>query len=293
MNVDEKNEGAEPWREPAPSKETGSTPDLSTPSIPVGGENCNFDASNFLNFIAKDEQFTFQTLDDHKDRPERCLTHVLHGRLEQHLPILTELNACGAGIFFTVNATDLKGRGTANITKVRAFFVDPDGSPLEPVLAAPLLPHIVVMLSDLHEFKRKFGHFSVAENYNNSPGLRNWIKVQRREYKNGTLPEERLKKLEGLGFAFAARKDRWEKMFDALCAFKNAQRHCNVPRDYEEIPGLGEWVHTQCIWHKNGKLSKERIEKLDQIGFTWDMREAQQTHKKSLLPEGEVGKGDS
>ena len=147
MSVDEKSEGAEPWRATAPSIETGSLPDLSGPIIPGLGENCNFEASRFLNFIAENEQFTFQTLDDRKDRSDGRLTHVLHGSLEQHLPRLTELNAHGAGVFFTVNGTDLKGRGTANITKVRAFFVDLDGSPLEPILTAPLRPHIVVQTS--------------------------------------------------------------------------------------------------------------------------------------------------
>jgi putative DNA primase/helicase len=147
MSVDEKSEGAEPWPAAAPSTEISAASTLSVPIISTLGENRNFEAANFLNLLAANEHFTFQTLDDRKDRSDRYLTNVLHGSLEQHLPRLTELNACGAGVFFTVNATDLKGRGTANITKVRAFFVDLDGSPLEPVLAAPLSPHIVVQTS--------------------------------------------------------------------------------------------------------------------------------------------------
>jgi hypothetical protein len=43
------------------------------------------------------------------------------------------LNREGAGVFVTVNETDLKGRTAKNITSVRAVFVDLDGAPLEPV----------------------------------------------------------------------------------------------------------------------------------------------------------------
>ena len=48
------------------------------------------------------------------------------------------------GIFVTVNTTDYQGRKSENIVKVRAFFVDLDGSPLDPVLSAPISPHIIV-----------------------------------------------------------------------------------------------------------------------------------------------------
>ena len=147
MNVTEKNEGADPDQGAAPSKDSSSAAVPITLSIPSAEKTCNLEASNFLKFIAEDEQVTFQALDDLKGGSDRHLTRVLHGSLEQHLPLLTELNQRGAGIFFTVNATDLKGRETGNITKVRAFFVDLDGVPLEPVLAAPLTPHVVVQTS--------------------------------------------------------------------------------------------------------------------------------------------------
>ena len=90
---------------------------------------------------------TFQTFDDTKGRRDPQLVRVLHGTLEEHFAFLKELNDRGAGIFFTVNTTDLKGRETKNITEVNSFFVDLDGAPLEPVLSAPLRPHIVVQTS--------------------------------------------------------------------------------------------------------------------------------------------------
>jgi hypothetical protein len=56
------------------------------------------------------------------------------------------LNEKGAGIYVTLNETDFKGRTAKNIVRVRAFFVDLDGAPLEPVVdlnTAVLQPHFI------------------------------------------------------------------------------------------------------------------------------------------------------
>jgi len=91
--------------------------------------------------------FSFQTFDDGRDEPKRAaLTKVLHATRDQLpvvLPKLQLLNAGGAGIFVTVNATNGNGRKGADIVRVRALHIDLDGAPLAPVLADPRPPHIV------------------------------------------------------------------------------------------------------------------------------------------------------
>jgi hypothetical protein len=72
------------------------------------------------------------------------MNHFKHGTLTQHRQTLTTLNARGAGVFWMSNAGDCKGRRTSNVQRIRAFFVDLDGAPLEPVQAAPLRPHAIV-----------------------------------------------------------------------------------------------------------------------------------------------------
>ena len=68
------------------------------------------------------DQFTFQTFDDNPERRERRkknrdpFARVLHGSLASHWDTLVKLNTEGAGVYITVNATDLKGRSGANIT---------------------------------------------------------------------------------------------------------------------------------------------------------------------------------
>ena len=105
------------------------------------------EAALFLEALAgEDASFTFQTFDDVKDRKEKSLARIFHGTFNQHKQVLKALNAQGAGVYVTVNQTDLKGRSLANIVKVRALFVDLDGSPLQPILDLPedLQPHIII-----------------------------------------------------------------------------------------------------------------------------------------------------
>ena len=63
------------------------------------------------------------------------------GTLDQHAVALAADNAAGRGVFVVVNAGGHRGR---EIDRVRAVWADLDGAPLDPVLAGPLLPHIVV-----------------------------------------------------------------------------------------------------------------------------------------------------
>jgi hypothetical protein len=72
-------------------------------------------------------RLTFQIFNDKRKTRGRVY--------QKNNPIQFEAdNEIGSGIFLTVNETDGKGRKKKNIVRVRAVFVDLDGSPLEPVL---------------------------------------------------------------------------------------------------------------------------------------------------------------
>jgi len=86
------------------------------------------------------ERWTFQTFDDNSERKDPSLAHILHGTLEERAATLRDLNERGAGIFVTINETDLKGRKRENIDRVRAVWQEDDGEGK----SLPLEPHIVV-----------------------------------------------------------------------------------------------------------------------------------------------------
>jgi hypothetical protein len=102
------------------------------------------EAARFLTALDAGGKFTFQTFDDNAARGNKRLVQIRHGSLKRHWPELVQLNNRGAGIFVTVNATDLEGRKTENVTRVRALFIDLDGSPLDPATTCSTPPHIIV-----------------------------------------------------------------------------------------------------------------------------------------------------
>jgi hypothetical protein len=76
-------------------------------------------------------RITIQTFDDKKH--DKKLARIFH--FEGDMPTtmmenLLYMNDHGAGIYFSVNETDGKGRERKNVVKVRAVFADLDGVPL-------------------------------------------------------------------------------------------------------------------------------------------------------------------
>ncbi|WP_180025166.1 DUF3987 domain-containing protein [Acinetobacter sp. YH16049] len=91
-------------------------PNLFTPSMK--------EAERMLDMLDAGGEFTFQTFAD-ADK-NKNLVHIYHGSLEAHFDTLARLNGQGAGVFVTVNQTDLQGRTSDNVTRVRALWVDFD-----------------------------------------------------------------------------------------------------------------------------------------------------------------------
>jgi hypothetical protein len=94
------------------------------------------------------DEFTFQTLDDDQTRGDKRLNRQLRGRLEEVADQLERLNQRGDGVYVTVNKIRPGPRTAANVTAVRALFVDLDGAPLDPVWKWKLPPAIVVESSN-------------------------------------------------------------------------------------------------------------------------------------------------
>lgn len=102
----------------------------------------NIDIKQAYNFIAAltgdmNSPVTFQTFDDKNERG--YLARVLHGPLALHAATLTKLNEDGAGVFITVNETDLKGRTKENVIGLRAVFIDKDDGTVDEYALTPSL----------------------------------------------------------------------------------------------------------------------------------------------------------
>ena len=103
-------------------------------------------ARRFFTVMAEGEEVTLQTFDD--SNPKRGgLAQVMHGTFDDLAPHLVDLNRQGAGVYWMVNQGNGGGRKTENVVRVRALFLDLDGAPLGPVLAAAVEPHAVIETS--------------------------------------------------------------------------------------------------------------------------------------------------
>ena len=71
---------------------------------------------------------TFQTFDDTLKK-RKHLARIFHGRNENVMNALYDLNDQDAGVFLTVNETNGKGRTAKDIVRVRSVFADLDGVP--------------------------------------------------------------------------------------------------------------------------------------------------------------------
>ncbi len=87
------------------------------------------------------------------------------------------------------------------------------------------------------------------------------------------LPERR-QRLDALGFVWDARTAQWEEGFRYLQLFHQREGNCRVPQLHREQGfRLGQWVGVQRI--AQDKLSPDRRQRLDVLGFVWDARTAQ------------------
>jgi hypothetical protein len=71
---------------------------------------------------------------------------------------------------------------------------------------------------------------------------------------------------------------------EELAAFKKRHGHCRVPVASKDCSSLARWVVAQRYARRKGKLSAERVQRLDKLGFSWDVmkQERWETKYKAL-----------
>ena len=122
----------------------------------------------------------------------------------------------------------------------------------------------------LKHFKAREGHCRVPRGHEEGRfKLGTWVVNQRN--RRDALSVERRRRLDAIKFLWALNRTSWETGFVALKEFKAREKHCRVPRVYEEGGfKLDTWVVNQR--NRRGALSVERRRKLDSIGFVWRLK---------------------
>ena len=135
---------------------------------------------------------------------------------------------------------------------------------------------------EIKAYRSKYGDCNVPRGWSDNPQLGTWVNSQRYQYrlykegKQSTMTEEKIKKLNGIGFEWVLMVlTEWNDRYDELKAYRSKYGDCNVPQGWSDNPQLGRWVQTQRkhyrLFKEGGKsyMNKERIKKLNDIGFEW------------------------
>lgn len=102
--------------------------------------------------------------------------------------------------------------------------------------------------------------------------LGGWVSLQRTKKVGGKLPKDRQRRLEVLpGWTWDVVGDRWEEAFALLKRYVKGQGNAEVPGDHVfEGYKLGDWVERQRSSYAKGKLSNERVQRLEGVkGWQW------------------------
>jgi superfamily II DNA or RNA helicase len=127
-------------------------------------------------------------------------------------------------------------------------------------------------LTYLREFITKEGHSYPPRGYRvGTVDLGGWAIHLRAS--RGELDSEKVLLLDSIGFDWTSYVDYlFDKNYLVLADFERAHGHARVPRGFKvgEV-NLGSWVGT--LRANRVKLDQEKVSRLDQLGFVWDVRE--------------------
>ena len=129
------------------------------------------------------------------------------------------------------------------------------------------------------EYYKDHGNLQIPRKFEiNGKKLGVWISTQRVKYNKGTLSEDRIDKLNAIGMVWHPKIGRqgnnnelWEENYKLAEAYYKDNGNLQIPQKYI-INGkkLGIWISTQRVKYNKGTLSKDRVDKLNKIGMTWN-----------------------
>ena len=121
----------------------------------------------------------------------------------------------------------------------------------------------------LRAYKKKHGNCNVPWRYEKDRKLGKWVYNQRWSRRKESLSDEKIAKLDSIGFSWNPHNDNWNAMFEQLVQY--AIEHggdCNIAAESSDNPKLAQWVYQQR--QMQGVLSEDRRAKLDELGFIWE-----------------------
>ncbi len=128
----------------------------------------------------------------------------------------------------------------------------------------------------LQNFYDEYGHCIVPKGYlgkDKKFPLWLWVATQR-DY-DGVYPRDKFHRLDALNFVWNIREYEWERAFGQLEVYKAQNGDCLVPEKYivDGDLDLGAWVTKQRADLHFNFLSQDKMQRLNDIGFSWAAKE--------------------
>lgn len=129
------------------------------------------------------------------------------------------------------------------------------------------------MIDQLSQYKSENGHILVPSRHGD---LGAFLAKARKEYKNKTIDEELMVALDDLGVDWdVSATAQWHNKYYQLKKFKESYGHCNIGRAEVEkdasLKTMKRWISAQRTAYNDGKLSNNKVNLLDDIGFSWSV----------------------
>src|SRR5262249_19731800 len=155
---------------------------------------------------------------------------------------------------------------------LEVWEVSDDRSGSTETLSTPTKPRLSPIwekgFSFLQRFVEREGHSRVERGHReNGFPLDTWVTSRRREFRLGRLTPERAARLEALpGWLWEPLEAQWEDAVAALERFTQREGHARVAFGHQEDGfALGRWVAKRRTNYRNGKLSSERVTRLEAL----------------------------
>ena len=141
------------------------------------------------------------------------------------------------------------------------------------------------------KYYEHYGDLRIMKNFKTSNGVEYdengiklgiWLTDQRQNKKKGVLQEDKFDKLESIGMIWDMNEELWNINYNLSKIYYEHYGNLKIPQDFKTTNGIdyekdgiaiGTWVSFQRKLKNNGKLSRDKIAKLETIGMIWNIKE--------------------
>lgn len=138
------------------------------------------------------------------------------------------------------------------------------------------------------KYYEKYGNLNISRKFKTDNGisfdeygypLGEWLAVQKREYTYGNLSVEQINLLEDIGIVWKVVKT-WDESYELASKYYEVHKDLKINYKFKTIDGfiynehgynLGSWLVNQRRLYRLGRLSQDKISKLEDIGIVWNI----------------------